>query len=129
LGGERGRARARARRALRGARGALARPPRSTRRSAPRARRNPFYKNEHKAAEVHILHDFGRDFYGAHLRVSVAGFLRDELNFTGVEALVAAIATDIRLARELLGAGGGYAVQPEAAAFFAAPVPAPAAPA
>ena len=96
---------------------------RLTLRSARRLLRNPFYKNTHKAAEVHVLHDFGRDFYGAHLRVSVTGFLRDELNITGVEALIEAIATDIRLAREHLGAGGAFALQPAGAAYFAAPLP------
>jgi len=87
--------------------------------------RNPFYKNERKTAEVHILHAFTADFYGAHLRAAVTGFLRNELNFTGVEALIAAIATDIRLARERLEAGGDYAMGAPAAAFFAAPLPPP----
>ncbi|KAF9176680.1 riboflavin kinase, partial [Haplosporangium sp. Z 27] len=30
---------------------------------------NPFYKNEKKSAEVHIMHNFHRDFYGDELRV------------------------------------------------------------
>ena len=91
----------------------------------PRSPRNPYYKNERKTAEVHILKKFDTDFYGAHLRVSVEGFLRNELNFTTLEALIDMINTDIRLAKECLTSGGKFAISDAAAAFFAAPLPAP----
>ena len=83
-----------------------------------RSRRNPFYKNERKAVEAHILHDFGADFYGAHMRLAVVGYLRDEAPFPSLDALIAAIHTDIRLARESLAGGGAYALG-DGAAFLA----------
>jgi len=43
---------------------------------------NPFYKNEKKSAEVHIMHNFHRDFYGDQLRVVVLGYIRPELDYT-----------------------------------------------
>ncbi|KAF9898030.1 riboflavin kinase, partial [Lobosporangium transversale] len=43
---------------------------------------NPFYKNEKKSAEVHIMHNFHRDFYGDELRVIVLGYIRPELDYT-----------------------------------------------
>lgn len=43
---------------------------------------NPFYKNEKKSAEVHIMHNFHRDFYGDDLRVVVLGYIRPELDYT-----------------------------------------------
>ncbi|GAC98089.1 hypothetical protein PHSY_005678 [Pseudozyma hubeiensis SY62] len=42
---------------------------------------NPFYKNTHKTAEVHILHDFASDFYGLEIRVVVLGYVRPEYNY------------------------------------------------
>ncbi len=85
--------------------------------------RNPYYKNERKTAEVHILRSFEGDFYGAHLRVSVTGFLRNELNFTTLEALIDMINTDIRLAKECLSSGGVFAINDATSAFFAALLP------
>ncbi|KAF9404845.1 riboflavin kinase, partial [Podila epigama] len=43
---------------------------------------NPFYKNEKKSAEVHIMHNFHKDFYGDDLRVVVLGYIRPELDYT-----------------------------------------------
>uniref|UniRef100_A0A1I8EEL9 riboflavin kinase n=1 Tax=Wuchereria bancrofti TaxID=6293 RepID=A0A1I8EEL9_WUCBA len=37
---------------------------------------NPHFKNERKTIEVHILHDFEEDFYGAEVRAVLVGFLR-----------------------------------------------------
>lgn len=55
--------------------------------------------------EVHVLHAYGADFYGAPLRVAVGGFLRPERAFAGgIPALVAQIAADIGAARAALGA-------------------------
>lgn len=34
--------------------------------------------------EVHILHDFGHDFYGELLKVVVLGFIRPEYNYTSL---------------------------------------------
>ena len=70
---------------------------------------NPTYKNEEKTVEPHLIADPAdshrhaslcgetllRDFYGETIRLSVVGFLRNELPFTGLEKLVEAIKHDI----------------------------------
>lgn len=43
---------------------------------------NPFYHNKEKAAEVHIIHEFGENFYGASVKYNVLGYIRPELNYT-----------------------------------------------
>lgn len=43
---------------------------------------NPFYQNKEKAAEVHIMHKFKSNFYGAHIKYTVLGYIRPELNYT-----------------------------------------------
>ena len=42
---------------------------------------NPYYKNEKKSMETHILHEFESDFYGSWLRVIVCGYRRPEKNY------------------------------------------------
>lgn len=59
---------------------------------------NPFYKNEQKAAEIHILHKFADSFYGAEIKFVVLGYIRPELDYTTVEALIADINIDIEQA-------------------------------
>ena len=44
---------------------------------------NPFYKNEKKAVEVHILESLD-DFYDHTIRVTLFGYLRDECSFDGI---------------------------------------------
>ena len=56
---------------------------------------NPFYKNEKKTAEVHIINDFGKDFYGETLRIIIVGWMRPELDFDSLEALKEHIQLDI----------------------------------
>ena len=104
---------------------ALTRPPTRTRtrrtHTRARARRNPYYKNERKTAEAHLLHAFDADFYGAALRLVVTGFLRDEASFASLDALIAAIHKDMALARESLAAGGAFALDAAGDAFLAPP--------
>ncbi len=50
------------------------------------------------------MHDFGREFYGETLRVSVLGFMRPELRFASMPELVARIRADIGAASALLDA-------------------------
>lgn len=76
---------------------------------------NPFYKNTIRSAEVHVMHSFSKDFYGAWMRVSVMGFIRKELDYVDVESLIRDIRTDIEVAgnslrREHWGEGrdGGW---------------------
>ncbi|KAF9978929.1 riboflavin kinase [Actinomortierella ambigua] len=71
---------------------------------------NPFYKNEKKSAEVHIMHKFDNDFYGDELRVVVLGYIRPELDYTTLEALIQDINIDIEVAHNSLA-------RPEYAAF------------
>lgn len=59
---------------------------------------NPFYKNERMTAEIHILHEFERDFYGYEMKALVLGYIRPELDYTSREALIEDINTDKRVA-------------------------------
>ncbi|EDK45208.1 riboflavin kinase [Lodderomyces elongisporus NRRL YB-4239] len=63
---------------------------------------NPFYQNKEKAAEIHIMSKFERDFYGAELEFIVLGYVRPELDYTTKEALIEDILTDIRISRDIL---------------------------
>jgi riboflavin kinase len=49
---------------------------------------NPFYKNEKRSAEVHIIHHFENDFYGEELRIVILGYIRPELNYTTLGTLL-----------------------------------------
>ncbi|KAI8635607.1 hypothetical protein F5Y19DRAFT_461194 [Xylariaceae sp. FL1651] len=64
---------------------------------------NPFYKNRVRSAEVHVLHSFGADFYDAPMRLLILGFVRDEKDYSGLEALVEDIQIDCDVARQSLG--------------------------
>lgn len=44
---------------------------------------NPFYKNEKKTVEAHLLENLD-DFYGERLEVALCGFLRNEANFASL---------------------------------------------
>ena len=63
---------------------------------------NPYYKNEKKSVETHILNKFEEDFYGATLKIAVTGFIRPEKNFSSLEELITAINNDIAFANEKL---------------------------
>jgi riboflavin kinase len=63
---------------------------------------NPFYKNRVRSAEVHVLHRFAADFYGAQMRLLILGFVREEKDYAGLEALVADINFDCEVARRSL---------------------------
>ncbi|KAI3320315.1 riboflavin kinase [Xylariaceae sp. AK1471] len=63
---------------------------------------NPFYKNSVRSAEVHVLHSFGADFYDAPMRLLILGFVRDERDYSGLDALVEDIRIDCDVARQSL---------------------------
>jgi riboflavin kinase len=81
---------------------------------------NPFYKNTVRSIvstiyfhhlivhnqsvlqEVHILHDFGEDFYGHHLNLIILGFIRPEYDYVSKESLIKDIQTDIEVTRNSL---------------------------
>ncbi|XMA17380.1 hypothetical protein WAI453_010171 [Rhynchosporium graminicola] len=67
---------------------------------------NPFYKNTVRSAEVHVMQKFDKDFYGAEMRVLLLGFIRKELDYVSLEALVDDIRTDIEVAGRSLGREG-----------------------
>ncbi|KAI9864210.1 MAG: riboflavin kinase [Vezdaea acicularis] len=60
---------------------------------------NPYYRNSKRSVEVHLLHFFPHDFYGARLNLLILGFIRPEYDYVSKEALVADIMTDIEVAR------------------------------
>ena len=62
---------------------------------------NPFYNNEKRAMETHIIHKFEGDLYGQTLSVIIVGFLRPEANYESLEALISAIETDIENAKKI----------------------------
>ncbi|KAJ7452189.1 riboflavin kinase [Mycena galericulata] len=63
---------------------------------------NKFYKNTARSAEVHVLHEFGADFYGVEMRLLIAGFIREDKDYPGVEALIEDIKVDCDVARKSL---------------------------
>ncbi|EZA58624.1 riboflavin kinase [Ooceraea biroi] len=63
---------------------------------------NPYYKNQKKSLEVHLLHEFQNDFYGEELKVIITGYIRQEKDFSSEEELVKAIKNDIAIADERL---------------------------
>ncbi|KAI1494844.1 riboflavin kinase [Biscogniauxia mediterranea] len=63
---------------------------------------NPFYKNAVRSAEVHVLRRFGADFYGCPMRLLILGFVREERDYDGLDALVADIGVDCEVARRSL---------------------------
>lgn len=67
---------------------------------------NPFYQNTTRTAEVHILHPFEKDFYGAHLRLAIVGYIRPEQDYASLDALVADIRFDCVVARQSLARPG-----------------------
>ncbi|CAL3969464.1 unnamed protein product [Diplocarpon coronariae] len=63
---------------------------------------NPFYKNTVRSAEVHVIQQFEKDFYGSEMRLEILGFVRRELDYVSVEALIEDIRMDIEVARRSL---------------------------
>ena len=60
---------------------------------------NPFFKNEKKTCEPHILHKFDSDFYGEPIEIVLNGYIRQERDFKSLEDLKDAIANDIEIAK------------------------------
>ncbi|DBA03340.1 TPA: hypothetical protein N0F65_004617 [Lagenidium giganteum] len=76
---------------------------------------NPYFKNkgldeQEKTVEPHLLHKFDNDFYGSQLKFLISGYLRPELDFTSLEALIEAIQNDIKQADEWLELPDGKAL-------------------
>ncbi|KJK81964.1 hypothetical protein H634G_03227 [Metarhizium anisopliae BRIP 53293] len=54
------------------------------------------------AAEVHVLHGFTADFYDAHMRLLILGFIREEKDYKSLEALIDDINFDCEVAKSSL---------------------------
>ena len=65
-------------------------------------KRPTFADGSGDTVEVHLMHTYSAQFYGAQLRVVLLGFMRPEMAFEGVPALIARIRTDIGSAASLL---------------------------
>lgn len=63
---------------------------------------NPFYKNDKKTVEVHLLHKFENDFYGKEIKVIFTGYIRPERDFVSEEDLIKEIKNDIAIAEKEL---------------------------
>jgi len=63
---------------------------------------NPHFNNTKKTIEVHLMHDYGKDFYGSLLKVILLGYLRPMTSFSSLDALKEAIRSDIVDANRLL---------------------------
>ncbi|TPX40752.1 riboflavin kinase [Synchytrium endobioticum] len=63
---------------------------------------NPYYKNIKRSMEVHIMHQFNEDFYERELRIVVLGYIRPELDYKSVDALLEDIHFDIKVANNSL---------------------------
>ncbi|KAL8950407.1 MAG: hypothetical protein Q9222_003545, partial [Ikaeria aurantiellina] len=48
--------------------------------------------------EVHIMHTFAQDFYGARMNLLILGFIRPEYDYVDRESLIEDIRTDIEVA-------------------------------
>lgn len=64
---------------------------------------------QEKTVEPHLIHTFDKDFYGSRLTFVINGYLRPELDFVSLEALVQQIQDDIKQA-------GAWLDTPEGAA-------------
>ncbi|KHJ43654.1 riboflavin biosynthesis protein RibF domain protein [Trichuris suis] len=63
---------------------------------------NVQFQSERKTIEVHLLHLFDEDFYGAKLRVVALDYLRPMTTFKSLEELIEAIQRDIENAKSAL---------------------------
>ncbi|PAV89533.1 hypothetical protein WR25_03032 [Diploscapter pachys] len=55
---------------------------------------NPQFDGKQKTMEVHILHKFNGDFYGAQIEGLICGFVREMKSFKSLEDLITAIEAD-----------------------------------
>lgn len=63
---------------------------------------NPYYNNTVRSIEVHVMHNFTKDFYNALMTLDILGFIRPEQNYDSLEALIKDIKFDIEVSRKSL---------------------------
>ena len=79
---------------------------------------NPFYKNTVRSAEVHILRRFSADFYGSQMRLLITGYIREEKDYEGLDALIRDIEFDCEVARRSLEREGWRAEKVDAGGWL-----------
>ena len=52
--------------------------------------------------EVHVLHSFRQDFYGARMNLLIMGFIRPEYDYISKESLIQDIRFDVEVAKQSL---------------------------
>ena len=62
---------------------------------------NPTFSNDHLSVESHIL-DFDQDIYGEQVQLTFELFLRPEMKFNGLDALIEQLKRDIQQTRHIL---------------------------
>jgi riboflavin kinase len=75
---------------------------------------NPFYANTTRSIEIHILHEFHHDFYGASLNLLMLGYIRPEYDYVSKEGLIEDIKIDCDVARRSLERSSYQKCQEEA---------------
>ncbi|KAJ1938953.1 riboflavin kinase [Linderina pennispora] len=63
---------------------------------------NPYFKNEKRSGEVHIMHKYAEDFYGSHLKIAILAYIRPEKDYDSLDKLIEDIHADIRAAEHSL---------------------------
>ena len=66
---------------------------------------NPTFTNQHKSIEPHILHTFDTDFYDVQISVVLCGYIRPEIAFESLDALIVCIEKDKDISRMALASG------------------------
>lgn len=79
---------------------------------------NPYYNNEKKSMETHVIHKFEEDWYDYQLRLMICGRIRGETNFTSLQALIDAIWQDVEDAKMLLESDWSLACKSEGDFFL-----------
>ena len=67
--------------------------------------RPTFADGDDVSVEVHVMHAYAEDFYGARLGVAAGGFIRPEMRFGSLRALVSRIRADLAAAKVALATG------------------------
>lgn len=63
---------------------------------------NPFYNNQEKSLEVHVIEDIGMDLYDCSMNLLICDKIREEQNFDSLSALISAIHNDIQVTKDKL---------------------------
>ncbi|MGA4846391.1 bifunctional riboflavin kinase/FAD synthetase [Streptomyces sp. G5(2025)] len=68
---------------------------------------NPQFDGTERTVEAYAIDRVGLDLYGLHVAVDFLAFVRGQAKFDSVEALLVAIADDVKKSRELIEAAAG----------------------